>query len=70
MMLKIMFSDGIVNEFAITRLFTIKVSSEEQHLYFETTSDTYGKGRSIPLSDIRAWEANAIICGGSQGLKI
>lgn len=70
MMLKIMFSDGIVNEFAITRLFTIKVSNEEQHLYFETPSDIYGKGRSVPLSEIKCWEANAIVCGGSHGLTL
>ena len=69
MKLKIIFLDGIVNEFAVVRLFIIKVSSEEQHLYYETPSDAYGKGHTVPLSYIRSWEANAVIHGGSHGLK-
>ena len=70
MNLKIMFTDGIINEITVERLFIIKTSSEEQHLYFETLSDAYGKGHTVPLSDIKCWEATAIPHGGSNGLTL
>lgn len=70
MRLKIMYLDGNVKEQAIERLFTINTIYEGTYLYYETPSDLRGKGQSIPLSEIKCWEVEAMMPSGSQGLKL
>lgn len=68
MKLKIMYQDKRVEEIGVCRVFTQEVLGKGQHLYFETTSDLQGKGTSIPMSELKCWEVNAVIPGGNLKL--
>ena len=68
MKLKIMYQDKHVEEIGVCRVFTREVLGKGQYLYFETHSDIPGKGKSIPMSEIKCWEVNAIVSGGNLKL--
>lgn len=57
MKLSLMFLDNSVKELAINRLFTTNTTTVGPVLYYETYSDIPGKGHSIPLSELKCWEA-------------
>ena len=68
MKLTILYHDGHVEEIGVCRVFTREVLGKGQYLYFETASDLQGKGTSIPMSDLKCWEVNAVIQGGNLKL--
>lgn len=68
MKLSIMYQDKRREEIGVRRVFIQEIPSKGQCLYFETASDQRGKGKSIPMSEIKCWEVNAVIPGGNLKL--
>lgn len=69
MELTIMFNDKSIKKIPVQRVMTIDTPGG-QHLYYELSADIHGSGHHIPVCDLICWEANAIIIGGSQNLKL
>ena len=70
MELTIMQSDKSVETVPVKRVFTIGTASCPQFLYYEQHADVKGHGKRIPMADIKCWEVNAIIVGGSSNLTL
>lgn len=68
MKLTIMYQDNHVEEIGVRRVFTIDTTNAGQCLYYETHSHQRGKGKTIPMSEVKCWEVNAAIQGGSLKL--
>lgn len=68
MKLTIMYQDYHVEEIGVCRVFTIDTINAGQWLYYETLSHQRGKGKYIPMSEVKCWEVNASIQGGSLNL--
>lgn len=69
MKLKLMFKDDSKKEIIVQRVFTINTPAE-QLLYYECCTDEHGYGKKIPVSELKCWEVDAIIAGGSVGLLL
>lgn len=67
MELTVMYQDKSVKKIPCRRVFITKGGS---HLYYEVHADAHGEGTRIPMSDIRSWEVNAVIVGGSDNLVL
>lgn len=68
MRLSITYPDDRVEEIYVLRVFTFNSINAGPCLYYETSSDIHGKGKTIHLSDIKCWEVNAVIRGSSMPL--
>ena len=47
-----------------------RVASLGEFFYYETVNDLPNKGKLIPVSEVKRWQVDAVIAGGSDGLKL
>ncbi len=66
MILKVLYTNGEKKEIPCARVFTIG----SDYLYYETHANIRGHGTKLPMSDIKAWEVEAVIVGGSHNLTL
>lgn len=70
MKLSIIYQNKRREEIGVLRVFIMEVPGKGQCLYFETASDQRGKGKIVPLSEVKCWEVNAVVVGGSANLVL
>ena len=68
MKLSIMYPDDRVEEIYVRRVFTFDATNADPCLYYETSANIRGQGKSIRLAEIKCWELNAVIRGSSMPL--
>lgn len=65
MKLSIMYPNDQVEEIYVRRVFTFDATNAGPCLYYETSANIRGQGKSIRLSEIKCWEVNAVVRGSS-----
>lgn len=68
MKLSIMYPDDQVEEIYVRRVFTFDATNAGPCLYYETSANIRGQGKSIRLSEIKCWEVNAVVRGSPMPL--
>lgn len=68
MKLSIMYPNDQVEEIYVRRVFTFDATNAGPCLYYETSANIRGQGKSIRLSEIKCWEVNAVVRGCSMPL--
>lgn len=68
MKLSIMYPNDQVEEIYVRRVFTFDATNAGPCLYYETSANIRGQGKSIRLSEIKCWEVNAVVRGSSMPL--
>lgn len=68
MKLSIMYPNDRVEEIYVRRVFTFDATNAGPCLYYETSANIRGQGKSIRLSEIKCWEVNAVVRGSPMPL--
>lgn len=68
MKLSIMYPNDQVEEIYVRRVFTFDATNAGPCLYYETSANIRGQGKSIRLSEIKCWEVNAVVRGSPMPL--
>lgn len=68
MKLSIMYLNDQVEEIYVRRVFTFDATNAGPCLYYETSANIRGQGKSIRLSEIKCWEVNAVVRGSPMPL--
>ena len=68
MKLSIMYPDDRVEEIYVRRVFTFDATNAGSCLYYETSANIRGQGKTIRLAEIKYWEVNAVVRGSSTPL--
>lgn len=67
MKLRLLFKDGRKEEHIIEWAFT---SNKNRFLHYGTSGQEIGRGTTLEIKDLTAWDVQQIVKGGSDGLKL